>query len=88
MTTSSREELDKVMAVLAQQRDELKLKMHLAKADAKDEWASLETKWEEVQGKLGQAQSVAGQTFDEVGVAAGLMAEEIKRGYERIRKLF
>ena len=88
MTTSSREDLDKLMAALAQQRDELKLQMHLAKADAKDEWTSLESKWEEVQGKLGQVQNVAGQTLDEVGVAAGLMAEEIKRGYDRISKLF
>lgn len=85
--TSSKEELDKLMATLAQQRDELKLQMHLAKAEAKDEWATLETKWEEAQGKMAQAQNVAGQTLDELGVAAGLMADELKRGYERIRKL-
>lgn len=86
--TSSKEELDNVMANLAQQRDELKLKMHLAKADAKDEWTDLESKWEQIQAKLSQMQGIAGQTAEEVGVAAGLIADELKRGYERIRKLF
>jgi len=86
--TTTKQELDKLMASLAQQRDELKLQMHLAKSEARDEWTQLEAKWEQAQGKLAQAQGIAGDTLDEVRAATSLLAEELKRGYERMRKLF
>ena len=37
---------------LKQQRDELRVRLHLGKADAKDEWARLETQWEALRPKL------------------------------------
>ena len=37
---------------LRQARDELRVQMHLAKADARDEWEKLEPKWDEFQEKL------------------------------------
>ena len=42
------EQMTKAVEHLKQQRDELQLKLHLAKADAKDEWARLEHQWEEM----------------------------------------
>jgi len=86
--TSTKQELEKLMATLAQQRDELKLQMHLAKAEAKDEWNDLEGKWEQAQGKLGEVQTAAGESLEDVRAAASLLAEEIRNGYDRIRKLF
>lgn len=86
--TEAREEFDKFIAALKQQRDELNLQIHLAKAETREEWAGLEAKWAEVQGKTGQLRSVSGEVAGEVGAAARLLAEEIGRGYERIRKLF
>jgi len=86
--TSTKQDLEKLMATLAQQRDELKLQMHLAKAEAKDEWNALEGKWGQAQGKLGEVPAAAGESLEDVRAAASLLAEELKIGYERIRKLF
>lgn len=86
--TSTKQELEKLMATLAQQRDELKLQLHLAEAEAKDEWDALEGKWEQAQGKLAQVQTAASESLEDVRAAADLLADELKNGYERIRKLF
>lgn len=86
--TEPREELEKLVAALKRQRDELNLQRHLAKAETRAEWAGLEDQWAEVQVKLEQLRSVSGAVAGEVGAAARLPAEEIGRGYERIRKLF
>ena len=72
---------------LKQQRDELRVKLHLAKAEAKDEWARLEKQWEEMRPKLEAAKEEAGKTAESVGTALGLAVEELKKGYERLRKL-
>jgi len=83
-----REELERLLETLKQQRDELHLQLHLAKAEARDEWTAMEGKWQQVEQKLGQLREVAGETAEEVGVAAGLLVDEIGRGYARLRKLF
>lgn len=83
-----REELSKLEDSLLQQRDELRVRMHLAKADAKDEWEVLERKWAEAQVKFTQVRQSAGESMGEIEAAARLLGEEIKKGYERVRKLF
>lgn len=83
-----REELKKLEDTLLQQRDELRLRMHLAKADAKDEWEDLERKWAEAQVKFDAVRQSAGASMEEIEAAARLLGDEIKNGYERIRKLF
>ena len=79
------DDLKKIVDDLARQRDELNLKIHLAKADMRDEWDRLESKWEEVQGKLTTAGKEAEKTAGAVTTGIGLIADEIKKGYERIR---
>ena len=41
---------------------------------------------EEVKGKMDAVSEVAGQTTESVTAAAGFLADEIKEGYERIKK--
>ena len=43
------------------------------------------TKWEAMKGKMATVSEVAGKTAESVAAAAGLLADEIKEGYERIR---
>ncbi len=71
---------------LKQQRDEINVQLHLAKAEVRDEWDKLEPKLEEVKGKMSTVSEVAGQTAESVTAAAGLIADEIKQGYDRIKK--
>jgi predicted nucleic acid-binding Zn-ribbon protein len=77
--------MTKAVDHLKQQRDELQVKLHLAKADAKDEWVRLEHQWQEIRPKLEAAREEAGKTADSVGAALGLALEELKKGYERLK---
>lgn len=84
----AREELQKLIDALATQRDELIVKAHLAKLEAQDEWRELESKLDELRAKAKQAAEVAGEAAEDVRAAARLLAEEIGRGYERLKRLF
>lgn len=77
--------IDKLIAFLETQRDELKVKMHLAKADAKDEWHKVEKKWEELKVKADKIQDEAADSSKDIEDAAEKLAHEIKKGYERIK---
>ena len=55
----AKEQMTKTFEYLKQLRDELQVQLHLAKADAKDEWARLEKQWEEMRPKLEAAREEA-----------------------------
>jgi len=79
------EQIAKTLEHLKQQRDELQVQLHLAKADAKDEWTRLESQWDEIKPKLEAAREEVGKTAESVGAALGLAIDELKKGYERLR---
>ena len=72
---------------LKQARDELKVQIHLGKAEAKDEWNNLEKKWEDLKAQSEKIAVAAEDTAKDVGSAMDLAADELKKGYERIKKL-
>ena len=72
--------------MLKLERDELKLQLHLAKAEARDEWHHLEQKWETLHERASLVGEAASETSKEVGAATSMLAEELKRGYERLRE--
>lgn len=74
-----------IMDKLRQERDELKLKAHLGKAELKDEWEALERKWERLEGRMEGAAEEAREASHEVGAAFGVLAEELGEAYRRIR---
>ena len=82
----SLEQLQKIADELKRQRDELHVKLHLAQADARDEWAKLETRWEEVRTKMEAVRKEAGHTTEVVGSGLSLVLDELKKGYDNIRK--
>lgn len=87
--TNLEEQFQSIMDNLKQQRDELVVQMHLAKADAKDEWTELEKKWEHLLAETKQQSEGLREAVEESakGVNSALegVAEELKKGYERIR---
>lgn len=83
--TPTKNELDRILQDLQRQRDELNLKMHLAKAEAKDEWQELERKWQEIKPKLDAAGGEAVKAGENVLTGLQLTLEEMRKGYERIR---
>jgi predicted nucleic acid-binding Zn-ribbon protein len=70
---------------LRQERDELQLKMHLGKAELKEEWEALERKWEQLEGRVAGVRDEAREAGREVGAAFGLLTDELTEAYRRIR---
>jgi hypothetical protein len=78
-----------------QQRDELEVKMHLAKAEAREEWEKLEGRWNELRTRaepltsaVDEAADVAGEQAKKVaGAALDVAARELKESYDRLKKL-
>lgn len=89
MTTATKNrvtDLDTTRQKLQQMRDELKLKMNLAKADARDEWRELEAKWDRFEAKLEGVGRQTGDTADKIRADLKDVADDLRHGYERIRK--
>lgn len=84
---TEKSDFDRVLDELRTQRDELKVKLHLAKAEARDEWEKAEKKWEHLRAKLDVVGREAADTGSNVLAATKLVAREIKDGYDRIRTL-
>ena len=83
--TDERSDFDRLVDELETQRDELLLKVHLAKAEAKDEWEELESRWQNLQERLPEVRNAASESADNIGAALGLVAEEIGKAYKRLR---
>jgi hypothetical protein len=78
------QELDRIDQ-LRQFRDELRLKMHLAKAEARDEWEKAETKWEKLRGELPKLDESADDLIDSLSEGTKRLAQDIRQAYRKIR---
>ena len=78
--------LEELITKLKQERDELRVQIHLAKAEAKDEWEELEKKWEVLENKLVALKRETKDASKDIGAALGVLSEEIANAYKRIRK--
>ena len=87
--TERKEGFEDLLESLKQQRDELRVQMHLAGAEAKEEWERLEKKWKRVYAEKSAESKPLREAVEEstkdVGAALEQVAEEIKKGYQRIR---
>ncbi len=74
-------EIDDMINALKQKRDELRVQMHLASKEAQDEWEELEEKMQDFTAKAQLRETSQG-----LGKALGQVGEELKAGYDRIRR--
>ena len=81
------EELNELAETLQQARDELRVDMHLAKAEIREDWEELEKQWEHFRQKMQRVGHEAAEAGDDVAEAASLLGAELKKGYQRIRKI-
>ncbi|MBT8338368.1 MAG: hypothetical protein KJO11_17405 [Gemmatimonadetes bacterium] len=86
--TDREDKMKSLLERLETERDELKVKLGLAKLEAREEWQELEDKIQGLRGRLGRLKDEAGEAGGDVGAAFDLVADEVKQGFERIRKLF
>jgi hypothetical protein len=71
---------------LAQLRDEIRVRIHLARLEARTEWERLEPKWWELEEKVDALETVSKETAKNLKAAAELMIGELTKGYQRIRE--
>lgn len=84
------DKLEDLIGSLKQQRDELRVRMHLGSLEAKDEFDALEKKWEqwtaEAKAQSKPLRTVMEDSAKNVGSALDLVLDEVKQSYERIKK--
>lgn len=91
--TEWRQKLQELVTDLERERDELRVKMHLAKADAKDELekldAQLEAKLTELKSKVASYDKDGdGSVMDDLGDAAKSLASDLQEGFRKFRERF
>ncbi len=79
-------DLEEAINVVKQQRDELKLKLHLAQMEAKEEYDRLSGKVEEIATQYEPVQDAVEEAAGAVFSALLLAADEVKAGFQRVRK--
>ena len=82
-----RKGIEEKIAMLKRERDELALKLSLAKAEARDEWKTLQAKIDALEAQARPVAKTVGETASGVGASLELAADEIKRGFDKLRKL-
>ncbi len=86
MNSEAEKKLQQVVAQLRQERDELRVRAHLLKAEVKQEWDDVERKWEQIEFRLEKAGTGARESAGDIGAALAQLGEEIANAYRRIRK--
>lgn len=77
-----RDELEAVRCA----RDELRVQLHLAQADARDLWQELEDKWHELERRTAALAREAEAPAHEAREVVENLVGELRRGYQRIKK--
>ncbi len=86
MSEENRQSLEELIVKLKQERDELALKMHLGKAELKDEWDTVQRKLDQLTDRFEPLNKAVAETSEDVWESLKLVGEEIKAGFHRIRK--
>lgn len=86
MANSYREELQRLIEQLQVERDQIRLRLHLAKAELRDDWVKAERQWEGFRQKSDRVLLELDQTGVEVKTTLKQLGEELKEGYRRIRR--
>jgi hypothetical protein len=73
---------------LAQIRDEARVQAHLGRAELMDQIEALEPRWNELKHRLEKAEDATIETGEYVAAAVDLLLDELRAGYDRIRKSF
>lgn len=80
-----KQELEKLLGYLKQERDEIYLKLHLGQKDLQDEMGELEQQWEEFRQRGEKVLHAADDSSEDVSAALNLLGNEIKASFEKIK---
>jgi hypothetical protein len=80
--------LHNLLSELKKERDELQVRLCLAKMEVGDEWEKLEAKIEKLDARVNEIGRATGEASQEIGVAARLLGAEIREGFKKIASKF
>ncbi|HEU4569419.1 MAG TPA: hypothetical protein VFS07_02480 [Gemmatimonadales bacterium] len=83
--TDWRAKWDETVKDLEQKRDELRVQAHLAKTEAREELAKLETRLDELKARVDKAGDKAGEAMADAAQKANIIAAELKDALGRIK---
>ena len=78
--------IDETIAELKQQAEELRVKAHLGKMEASDEWKEIEAKLAKLETKARELGGVTAESGKDIGAAAKLLGEEIRDAFKKFAK--
>ena len=78
--------LRELLTTLKQQRDELRVRMHLARAEVRDEWNEVQTKLDKLADDFEPLKDAVGDSADDMVAGLKNVGEEIKQTFDRIRR--
>lgn len=84
--SEKRKRTEEMISALKQQRDDLAVRIHLAEAEMKDEWEQLDEKLFELSHRFDPLKDAVGDTAEDVWESLKLVGEEIRAGFQRIRR--
>ncbi|MGB0758637.1 MAG: hypothetical protein ACPHJ3_14700 [Rubripirellula sp.] len=84
--SETRKKLDELLNTVRKERDELKLQIHLASLDAKDEYERLSDKCDQLADEYKPVTEAVEKTAENVVSALGIAADELRIGFQRVRQ--
>ena len=82
-----KQELEKLGADLAEERDALKVRAHLFKMEAQDEWKALEKKYEHFKSaQMPKIKQASEENAAELKEKMQHTSDEIKKGYNHLKE--
>jgi chromosome segregation ATPase len=84
--TDSKSSLDDLVSKLKQERDELRLQMHLAGMEAKEEYERISGKVDDLSDQYDPVKDAVEESASNLLTALGMVADELKHGFNRVRK--
>ncbi len=86
MSEETKTFVEELISDLKQQRDELRVRIHLGSAELKDEWNKLDDKLAQLSQRFEPVKDAVEDTAEDVWESLKLVGGEIKEGFTRIRK--
>ncbi len=82
-----KDRLERELEKLKTTRDELRVQMALGKKEAQDAFEEVSEQWNHLEAQIARLKKEGEAALDDIGDAAELLVEEIKRGFDRVRSL-
>ncbi len=86
MANTLQQRIERSLAEIETLRDSLKVQLHLAKAEMRDEWDELEERWESIHTGLENLKQQTEQEASDLQEKINIVAEELAAAYRRIHR--